>query len=491
MNAVSPAAEDRCRRTGGVTRLQGTLRPVLWLVGPVLLEQTLALGVGFTDKWLAGNLLVGAEYLAAVGLVAYCVGFLPGLFAVPAVAATALVARSVGAGDMAAARKAAAHALLVGAAVTAGVLVPASFHGRGIVSMLGLPPESAELAAEYLAIVLPVLPAMMLIHVGVAILRGAGDMVSGLVAMSVVNLVNALASWGLAVGLLGLPRLGWAGLAWGTAAGYFVGAVVVVAMLARRRTGLCPAAADFVPRRSGVERVLGIGVPAGIDTAVNAVLQLSFLSIVNRMGNVDAAAHAIAITIESTSYLPGSAFQVAAATLCGQFLGAGQPNRARRTVWLSAAACAGFMTLAAVVFYLGSERLAELFVAGGPGQEGVASRAAALVRIVAFAQPFLAMLMVFSGALRGAGKTRHPLLVNSIGLLAVRLPLAMVLAWPAVGLPGSSLPLPGAGLGVVGAWYAMAADLAFRGLGMMALFILAMRDREGRSGSAASSRYTY
>jgi hypothetical protein len=66
--------------------------PVLLL--PVLLEQLLGLSVGFTDKWLAGNLLEGAEPLAAVGLVAYCLGFLPGLFAIPAIAATALVSRT-------------------------------------------------------------------------------------------------------------------------------------------------------------------------------------------------------------------------------------------------------------------------------------------------------------------------------------------------------------------------------------------------------------
>jgi Na+-driven multidrug efflux pump len=58
---------------------------VAWLVLPVLVEQLLALSVGFTDKWLAGNLLAGAEYLAAVGLVAYCLAFLPALFAIPAV----------------------------------------------------------------------------------------------------------------------------------------------------------------------------------------------------------------------------------------------------------------------------------------------------------------------------------------------------------------------------------------------------------------------
>jgi Na+-driven multidrug efflux pump len=104
---------------GGVARFSGTLRPVVWLVVPVLVEQVLALSVGFTDKWLAGNLLEGPEYLAAVGMVAYCLALLPGLFAIPAVAATALVARSVGAGDMPAARRSAAQSFLVGGTLVA------------------------------------------------------------------------------------------------------------------------------------------------------------------------------------------------------------------------------------------------------------------------------------------------------------------------------------------------------------------------------------
>jgi Na+-driven multidrug efflux pump len=99
----------------------------------------------------------------------------------------------------------------------------------------------------------------------------------------------------------------------------------------------------------------------------------------------------------------------------------------------------------------------------------VAAQTARLVRIVAFAQPPLAMLMVFSGGLRGAGATRPPLVVNFLGLILVRLPLALVLSRSEVSLPGGAT-LPGFGLGVVGAWYAMAADLALRGLAMAVIF---------------------
>ncbi len=432
----------------------------------MLLEQVLALSVGFTDKWLAGNLFPGPEPLAAVGLVAYCLGFLPVLFAAPAVAATALVARHVGAGDRAGARRALAQCLLIGGGLAAATLLLVTCLGPLLLRGLGLPPDSAVLARRYLAIVLPALPAILVIHVGVAGLRGAGAMVSGLVAMTVVNLVNAGASFALATGWGGLPRLGWEGLAWGTAAGYACGAACVLALLAGDRGGLRPAAADWRPRREWVRRILGIGVPAGVDGLGNAGCHLAFLSIVNRLGNLDAAAHAVAITIESLAFLPGSAFQVAAATLAGQYLGARDEPRARRSVRFAALACTALMTAAAGMFLWSADGLAAWFT-GGPGaQPELAALTARLVRIVAFAQPPLALLMVFSGGLRGAGATRPPLVVNFLGLVAVRLPLAVVLARPA---DGASL-LPGFGLGAVGAWYAMTADLSVRGLAMLVIF---------------------
>lgn len=437
---------------------------------PVLVEQVLALSVGFTDKWLAGNLFPGAAPLAAVGLVAYGLGFLPVMFAVPAVAATALVARHVGAGDPAGARRATAQAFLIGGALTAAALAALGLGGIGVGRPLGLPADSAALADRYVAIVMAGLPAMLVIHVGVAVLRGAGDMVAGLMAMSVVNLVNAGLSFALASGALGLPRLGWDGLAWGTLAGHVCGAACVVALLCRRAFGLRPDWADWRPHREWLGRLLRVGLPAGVDAAANAACHLAFLGIVNRLGNVDAAAHSVAITIESLAFLPGSAFGVAAATLAGQALGARDERRARRSVWLAAAACSVLMSSIGLVFLGLAEPLAAWFTGGVGRQPEVAGLTAALVRIVAFAQPPLALLMVCSGGLRGGGATRPPLIVNFLGLAAIRLPLALLLAWPAIELPGGWGTIRGCGLGAVGAWYAMAADLTARGLAMLIIF---------------------
>lgn len=461
--------------------LPGTVRPLLRLVLPVLAEQVLALAVGFTDKWLAGNLFSDAEPLAAVGLVAYCLSFMPVLFAIPAVAATAFVARSIGAGNVAEARRAAAQAVLLGCGLACVAVLIFMVAGPWFVGLLGLPEGSTLLAIRYLAIVLPALPAMMLIHVGVAVLRGAGDMVAGLVAMSVVNLVNAGASFALATGFAGLPRLGWDGLAWGTALGYACGAVCVGLLLARDGRGLRPTRADLWPHPDRLRGILHVGIPAGCDAIANACCHMAFLSIVNRLGNLHAAAHAVAIAIESLAFLPGSAFQVAAATLSGQFLGAGDERRARGSVRLSALACMGLMTLAGAAFFFWADGLTAWFVGGAAAEPDLAGLTARLVRIVAFAQPPLALLMVLSGGLRGAGATRPPLVVNFVGLLAIRLPLATLLAWPAIDLPFGLGTLPGAGLGAVGAWYAMAADLTARGLAMLMIFTYVPWTRVGVS----------
>src|ERR1700689_313388 len=92
----------------------GTLRPLIRLTWPVMLEQLLNMLVALSDKWLTGNFLPGERFLAAITLVAYVLGFVPSGFAAVAIGATAMVARFVGAGDEAAARRVANQALVLG-----------------------------------------------------------------------------------------------------------------------------------------------------------------------------------------------------------------------------------------------------------------------------------------------------------------------------------------------------------------------------------------
>lgn len=119
-------------------------------------------------------------------------------------------------------------------------------------------------------------------------------------------------------------------------------------------------------------------------------------------------------------------------------------------------ACMMPMSAAGMVFLATANGLADWFVGGGSRQPELAALTARLVRIAAFAQPPLALRMVFSGGVRGA--------------CGMRLPLAIFHASDSIELPARPGTIPGPGLSVVGAWYAMAADLTVRGLAMPILF---------------------
>jgi len=444
---------------------------MLWLALPVLAEESLNLLVGYTDWFLAGRFLVGDEPKAAMGLVSYILWMLPSLFSVVSLGTLAVVARLVGAGERQQAAHVARQALLLGCVVAAIGVTLAAIYGGAFVVAMQLRGGAAELATQYIRILSPAIPFVMIEQVGTACLRGSGDTVSGLMARVVVNIVNALLSTTLILGLGPLPQLGWNGLAIGAAAGHCVGGLVILYCLVRGRgglrladfsrgtseNGLHPWRADWMAMR----RILRVGIPGGMDIWAVLACHLAYAAIINSLGTLAQAAHGLGLQIEAMSYLPGSAFGVAAATLAGQSLGAADQHRAVRSVLLCAASAVAIMTSAGIVMFLGGETLAALFI----GQrDELAMLVGRLLKIVALSCPSLAVLTVVLGALRGAGDTRSTLAITFIGLIGVRLPGACLLAWHEVPIPFTELTIPAAGLGVAGAWWAMVTDVILRSL---------------------------
>jgi len=285
-------------------------------------------------------------------------------------------------------------------------------------------------------------------------------MISGLIIMTIVNVVNVAVSWSLVLGLGPLPCCGWQGIAIGTACGFVVGGTLVVGLLLRGRWGLRLRWRWLRPNGDLIRRMLRIGLPGGADNLSIIGCQLWFVSVINQLGNLAAAAHGVAICVESLAFLPGAAFQMAATTLAGQYLGAKDYHKAGRSVLMACLVGGGLMIAAGAVMYAEAAPLTQLFIKAE--QVEVAQLAPPLIRTVALAMPALALTMILSGALRGAGDTRWPLVFSLIGLLGVRLPLAYWLAFSQIRLPGTEWTIPGWDLGVVGAWYAMFADLHLR-----------------------------
>ena len=433
---------------------------VLVLAAPVLVEQILLYLVGVSDWVLAGHFL-GPNELAAATVGTYLLWSLGSLMMIVSAGATALVARRVGEGDFHEAIRVGEQAMGLAWIVGSILGVAGWFATPAILRAMNLSGTSAAEATAYLRIILPITPLLASEIVGVASLRGAGDTRTGMYVVLVVNVVNIALSWSLVTGFAGLPRWGLRGIAIGTAAGEGLGGLIVLAALARGRSGLLLRRSGLWPRRDDVRRILRISLPAAGESATNTFCQLWFLGLINRLGVTATAAHGVAIRCEAIAFLTVQAFAVASSTLTGQYLGAKRPDlaaKAARTAW---GLGVGTLVVLGMVLFQAAPAMVSLFL--GENSAEVAAMGVPVLKIVAFALPALATINVLTGALRGAGDNRWPWAIVIFGYLVVRLPLTYYLTLtPAEG---------GLGLGLAGAWYAMLADLSVRGALVAARFL--------------------
>ncbi|MBX9623944.1 MAG: MATE family efflux transporter [Gemmataceae bacterium] len=444
-----------------------TARRVLALALPALAQQYLHLVVRLSDQYLADRFplpdpAARGDYLAALTTAGYLYWFVSSYTVLVSVGSTALVARFVGAGDWALARRATAQSVLL--AVAFGVIgtVAALLGLPALIAALRLSGDAADSCVRFLTPLAVLLPFQITEAACVAALAGAGDTRTGLKVLGGVAVLNVPLAWGLCFGIGPVPGLGFPGIALGTGLSHAVGCVAVLILLARGRSGLLLKLADLAPDRDLLYRLLRVSVPAGLDSLSVAVCQLWFLSLVNRLGAVAAAAHGIALQWEALAYLAGGAMGTAAMTLVGQSLGAREPHRAARAGWVSLALAAAVMCGMGVVFVVLAGPMVRLFCHEAD-LAPVVGAGVPVLRLIAAAMPALAAQIVFTYALRGAGDTRVPVLFSWTGFLGVRIPLAYLLTGPAVDL-GPLGTLPGADLGLFGAWVAMVADIWVRGV---------------------------
>lgn len=441
-------------------------RAVLALALPALAQQYLYLVVRLSDQYLADNFDLPdpaqrPTYLAALATAGYLYWFVSSYTVIVSVGATALVARFVGAGDWRMARHATGQAIVL--AVFFGALGSAAglLGLPRLVELLQLSGDAADFCTRFLNPLAALLVFQITESACVACLAGAGDTRTGLKVLGGVAILNVPLAWSLCFGIGPWPGLGFVGIALGTGLSHLVGCVVLLAILARGRSGLQLARADLVPDLALIRRLLRVSVPAAVDSLSVAACQLWFLSIVNRLGTTAAAAHGIALQWEALGYLAGAAFGTAAMSLVGQNLGAENPARAARAGRTAFALAAAVMGTMGAAFALLAVPMFRLFC-HEDGTQPVIDSGVPVLRLIALAMPALASQIVFTAALRGAGDTRVPVLISWFGFLGVRIPLAFLLAFPAIHLGPLGL-LPGMNLGLLGAWIAMVVDIWVRG----------------------------
>ncbi len=427
-------------------------RRVARLAAPVLLEQFLSFCVGFFDTYLSGQL--GVESTSAVGFAAY-VGWLASmLFSLVAAGTTALVARQWGAGDREAANRTLNRSVALACVVGLGISVVLYATAPVFVDLLGLERHSRAVAVHYLRF-------ECLAHTGTAItlaaaaaLRGAGDMRTPMWVLGLVSVLNVLFSvtlvYGVRLPVGELPALGIDGIVLGTVLARYCGLAAMLAVLMRGLDGLQLRWRELRVRGGLVRRILRIGMPAAIDGALTWLGHLLFLRIISGLdagtgASVAFAAHVVGIRVESLTYLPATAWGLAASTLVGQLLGAGRPEEARRAGVTAVVQCAILGAVIGATFFVFAEPIFALM------HDDPRVRAAGVpaFRVLGLFQVALVLSIVYKFGLRGAGDTRFPLWSNLLGIYGIRLPVAYLCAY---GWPG----------GLLGAWIGMFADVTVR-----------------------------
>ncbi|MBI2865681.1 MAG: MATE family efflux transporter [Chloroflexi bacterium] len=418
---------------------------VLRLSWPAVAEQWLNVLVGLVTIYLVGHL--GAAPLAAVGLGEQVMQIAIALFTSIGVGSTAIIARHVGARELhlvgLVVQQSFVIATVIGVASSGLVVV----FAESIFTLFRSEPDVVNLGAAYLRIAGGSLFLSSLLFVGAAILRGAGDTRTPMLVMLAVNATNVVLSLALIYGALGIPALGVTGAGLASALSRGIGGFLMVWLVVRGRGYV---QSDLLRRLSvdtkQIGRILNVGIPAGLETLQTNAAQIVFAMIISSLGTAQFAAHVVAMRIETIAITPGFGFGIAAATLVGQALGAGRPDLAKRSGYLSQVYALAVVTTLGVGLFVFAEQISAFFV----NDPAVVAQTITLTRIMAAAAPAIASLHVFSGSLRGAGDTRWVMFIMLVCLWAGRVSAGFLLATVA-------------GFGVAGAWIAMVGDMYARG----------------------------
>jgi putative MATE family efflux protein len=398
----------------------------IWgLSWPVMLSQVLANAVSLIDVAMVGRL--GSNSVAAVGYAGQFFSLAQSvLFAVSA-ACVALMARAIGAGAALRARRSLAASIATATATAAsiGAIVVAS--PRTLLGALGADPAVIELAIPYLWLLLGsslLLAPSMMLESG---LRADRDTRTPMQIALVVTLVKVLLNAVLIFGAFGLPRLELVGAGIATVVAQVVGLALFATVCARAPAGSPRAvgAADFRAARSRLPSLMRLALPGiGERLAMNLGL-LAYFRVLAHYGTHAIAAYTVGIRLLAFSWIPGTGLGVAAATLVGQALGAGDARGATRTGWRTTRLALLVAIVLGAVCAFWRVELAELFV------DDPATVAALLpfLLCLAVSQPFLQAHFALGGAHRGAGDTTTPFLAAAAGNWALRVPLAFGLAY--------------------------------------------------------------
>jgi len=397
-------------------------RAIFLLAVPMVLEMAMESLFAITDAYFVSSL--GKHAIATVGLTELVLTLVYTLAMGLSMAATALVSRRTGEKNHDSAAYTAIQTLYIGVIVSILVTIPGIFYPRELLALMGADPEAIGMGEGYMQIMLSTNIVILLLFLINGIFRGAGNAAIAMKSLWLANGVNIILSPTLIFGWGPFPQMGLDGAAWGTVIGRGIGVIYQFYFLIKGNR-LLPVKVKHLTFNSGIIRKL-------LKTSVGGTLQFFISScswiflgrIISEFHSEAIGGHTIAIRIMIFALLPAWGMANAAATLVGQNLGAGKPDRAEKSVWRAGLMNMIFLGTISIVFIIFAKEIVSLFTYDA----AVLEYATTSLRIVSFGYVFYAYGMVMPAAFNGAGDTITPTIINFGGFWCFQIPLAYILA---------------------------------------------------------------
>ena len=424
--------------------LQQEFRPMFHLAMPVVLAEMGWMTMGMVDALMVGRIspeaigAVGVGTSLFMGVCIFAMGLMLGL--------DTLVSHAYGAGRLDDCHRWLFHGVVL-ALVLSLPIIGILYWMSSALDAWGLTPSVLVLTRPYLETLAWSVVPLLLYSAFRRYLQGMGVVRPVMFALAIANVANVFCNWVLIFGKLGFPELGVTGAAWATVLSRVVMAVVLLATIVYRERNVWD---SRKVEWAWFKRLLALGLPASGQVTLEVGVFAAATALAGRLPAASLAAHQIALNYAAMTFMVPLGVASAGAVRVGHAVGRRDAAAASRAGWTALLFGVVFMTTAALVFLLMPRALLRAFT----NDVGVLEVGVTLLFVAAVFQLFDGVQGVATGALRGLGDTRSPLLWNLAGHWFIGLPLGYWLAFVL-------------GMGVLGLWWGLSIGLMICGVALL------------------------
>jgi len=389
---------------------------------PMVLEMIMESVFAIVDIYFVSKL--GPEAVATVGITESCMTIIYAIGMGLNTATTALVARRIGEKKYAKAGTAAFQAIIAGLLVSMIITIPGIIYAKEFLLLMGASADMAEKGYMFPAIMFGGNAVIMLLFIINAVFRSSGDAAVSMRVLIFANLINIILDPLLIFGIGPFPELGLMGAAIATTTGRSLAVCYQFYILFRGKKRIRLEFHHLKIKLKVLFQLFRLSTGGILQNIIATSSWVALVRIITEIGSEAMAGYTIAIRIVVFALLPSWGLSNAASTLVGQNLGAKQPDRAERTVWITAIANMGLLGLIGFVFIFWTEPFIRIFI----NDPAVVENGVISLRIISFGFIFYALGMVMTQGFNGSGDTITPTKLNVICFWLFEIPLAYLLA---------------------------------------------------------------